>query len=62
MPIMNTSNPSIIDKGNDKKTCVNCIWYCLEDITFGHVCVNDQSTHCADWVEEDDYCPHFETK
>ena len=45
-----------------KKRCVDCLWRCYEDITCGYVCVNDQSAHCADWVEEEDYCPHFERK
>ncbi|MBR5677087.1 MAG: hypothetical protein IKX20_03005 [Paludibacteraceae bacterium] len=49
----------------DQKTecCGRCKWS-ERDKKFkeDYICVNDESEHCADWVEYEDYCDNFEER
>ena len=45
-----------------EKHCRTCRYYIFEDITYGYVCCNDKSVHCADWVEGRQSCKEYEPK
>ena len=46
----------------DERCCATCRYWELEEIDVGHVCVNDKSSYCSEWVEEDDFCLKWEEK
>ena len=39
--------------------CKNCKYWQYEDVDKGHVCVNDESVHLAEWMQETDNCKVF---
>lgn len=45
-----------------KICCKTCSFYIFEDITYGYVCCNSDSEHCADWVEANQICNAYESK
>ena len=48
-----------IDK---QKCCGNCKYHVHEPIDDGWVCVNSESTRCADWTDNEYTCCHWEGK
>jgi len=47
---------------DDMKKCANCQYHEFEDITKGWICVNQSSSHCADWTEDSQSCPYWEQR
>ena len=45
-----------------ERCCGTCRYWELEEIDVGHVCVNDRSEYCTEWVEEDDVCLKWEER
>lgn len=41
------------------KCCETCRYCEHEDIDDGHVCVNDESEYCADWVDPEHCCAEW---
>lgn len=44
------------------KCCAKCEYWCFEEYSQGHVCVNRASDHIADFTEAGDCCFEFEEK
>lgn len=51
-------SPYICNKpaNESNRTCASCKWYAM----FEGVCCNGESEHCADFVDSDNTCEHWE--
>jgi hypothetical protein len=42
--------------------CETCHWHEHENIDDGYVCVNDKSSYCTEWTDDNFYCEKWEER
>jgi hypothetical protein len=44
------------------RRCCTCCWHEHENIDDGYVCVNDKSSYCTEWTDDNFYCEKWEDR